>query len=108
MFVCCALRQTLEEVQAFDGKTGLPYKAVEMRSWPKMERISGSIRRTFTRAVIESFYATDTSEGIWVMFRRYASPSGSCHQHSSRLRNLEMLVFPVCFAGTRGHKTCCC
>lgn len=70
----CPLRRTLEAAQAFDGKTGLPYKAVEMRSWPKMERMSGSFRRTFTRAVIESFYATDTSEGIWVMFRRWGPP----------------------------------
>jgi len=41
-----------------------------MASWPRMERMIGTFGATVSRALLESFYATPSTEGLSVIFNR--------------------------------------
>lgn len=58
--------------KAFDEATGLPRASIEMLAWPKMNRLSEAFGVILWRALMESFYPSSTSEGILVMFDRFA------------------------------------
>ncbi len=57
-------------LQAFDAASGEPKRCVEMASWPRMERMIGTFGATVSRALLESFYATPSTEGLSVIFNR--------------------------------------
>ncbi len=57
-------------LQAFDPVSGEPKRCVEMASWPRMERMMGTFGATISRALLESFYATPSTEGLSVIFNR--------------------------------------
>ena len=57
-------------MQAFDPASGLPRQSLEMESWPRMERMTETFGATVGRALVESFYATATTEGLSVIFNR--------------------------------------
>ena len=48
---------------------------MEMESWPRMERMIGTFGATVSRALLESFYATPSTEGLSVIFNRSAAPA---------------------------------
>lgn len=52
--------------------SGLPRQSLEMESWPRMERMTETFGATVGRALLESFYATATTEGLSVIFNRCA------------------------------------
>ena len=43
-----------------------------MESWPRMERMTETFGATVGRALLESFYATASTEGLSVIFNRCA------------------------------------
>ncbi|KAK9808765.1 hypothetical protein WJX72_003209 [[Myrmecia] bisecta] len=57
---------------SFDPKTGVPHAFVEMASWPRMERVTGMFGVSVRRALLESFWPTQSCEGIFAMFNRHA------------------------------------
>ncbi|BDA43970.1 hypothetical protein COCOBI_05-1540 [Coccomyxa sp. Obi] len=58
--------------QAFDPMSGGPRQCIEMESWPRMERMTETFGATVGRALLESFYATASTEGLSVIFNRTA------------------------------------
>jgi hypothetical protein len=60
-------------MQAFDPGSGEPRQCVEMASWPRMERMTETFGATVGRALLESFYASATTEGLSVIFNRCAA-----------------------------------
>ena len=66
-------------MQAFDAGSGEPKRCVEMESWPRMERMIGTFGATVSRALLESFYATPSTEGLSVIFNRSAATASLLH-----------------------------
>lgn len=64
-----ALR-TAAPTQAFDPMSGEPRQCIEMESWPRVERMTETFGATVGRALLESFYATASTEGLSVIFNR--------------------------------------
>ena len=56
--------------QAFDPLGGGPRQSIEMEAWPRMERMTETFGATIGRALLESFYATASTEGLSVIFNR--------------------------------------
>ena len=63
---------TPHAAQAFDAGSGEPKRCVEMAGWPRMARLIGPFGATVSRALLESFYATPSTEGLSVIFNRSA------------------------------------
>ena len=59
--------------QAFDPVSGGPQQCIDMESWPRMERMTETFGATVGRALLESFYATASTEGLSVIFNRLVS-----------------------------------
>ena len=68
--------------QAFDPLGGGPRQSIEMEAWPRMERMTETFGATIGRALLESFYATASTEGLSVIFNRCV-PGRIPHQKSS-------------------------
>ena len=48
---------------------------MEMEGWPRMERMMDTFGATVSRALLESFYATPSTEGLSVIFNRCRAQS---------------------------------
>ncbi len=53
--------------------SGGPRQCINMESWPRMERMTETFGATIGRALLESFYATASTEGLSVIFNRLVS-----------------------------------
>ena len=65
-----SFRNCQSSSQAFDPVSGEPKRCVEMEGWPRMERMMDTFGATVSRALLESFYATPSTEGLSVIFNR--------------------------------------
>ena len=63
-----------------------------MASWPRMERMIGTFGATVSRALLESFYATPSTEGLSVIFNRSAAPA-SAQGHCSPSRGCLTVLY---------------
>ena len=75
-----------------------------MASWPRMERMIGTFGATVSRALLESFYATPSTEGLSVIFNRsvasvsalaYGSPCRGCPPVSYLIIGLSIVSLAV-------------
>lgn len=106
--VAALMRHSCPAMQAFDPVSGGPRQCIEMESWPRMERMTETFGATVGRALLESFYATASTEGLSVIFNRCVAsgifvpipswPLASCREACSMQQTFAGLLLLVVVA----------